>query len=197
MLATIFTLLIVYELKHFVADFLLQGRYMLGKFKPGWDFVIPLSAHCGVHAAFTLLIVLRTRPEYWWLAVVDFAVHFLMDRIKAGPKYLGRYKALSANEMIPIIQKAQVGVLDEEDKKRVRNNGLFWWSLGLDQMVHNLTHIFIIWMLVKDMEPGAELIKLGLMLFLAPFFLVASVPLLAILVFLIYKWVRRTNRDWL
>lgn len=197
MLATVFTLLIVYELKHFVADFLLQGRYMLGKFKPGWDFLLPLSAHCGVHAGFTLLIVLRTNPSYWWLAIVDFVVHFIMDRIKASPKYLGRYKALSANEMIPIIQKAQVGVISDDDKKLVRNNGLFWWSLGLDQMVHNLTHLFIIFMLVKDMSEGPALVSIGLMLFMAPFFLIFSTIMLGVLVFLIYKWVRRTNRDWL
>lgn len=197
MLAMVFTLLIVFAIKHYVADFLLQGRYMLGKFKPGWDFVPPLAAHCGVHALFTLLICLKFDPKYWWLAIVDFVVHFIMDRIKAGPKYLGRFKALSANEMIPILKKAEVGVLDESDRKLVRNNGLFWWFLGLDQEVHKLTHYFIIFMLVKDLPEGAALVQIGLLLLMAPFFLVFATISLGILTYLIYRWVRYTNRDWL
>ncbi len=197
MLATVFTLLIIYRLKHFVADFLLQGRYMLGKFKPGWDFVPPLAAHCGVHALFTLIIALKVKPEYWWLAIVDFVAHFIMDRIKASPKYLGRYKALSANEMIPLIQKAQAGILDEDDKKRIRGNGLFWWCLGIDQEFHGLTHYFIIFMLVKDLSESQELITLGITLFMAPFFLVFATIWVGIFTFLVWKWIKRTNRDWL
>lgn len=39
---TLFILLILFQIKHFVADYLLQGEYMLGKFKPGWSFLKPL-----------------------------------------------------------------------------------------------------------------------------------------------------------
>jgi hypothetical protein len=58
----------------------------------------------------------------WWLALVDFAIHFVLDRFRSGPRYLGRYTDL--------------------DKP------LFWWILGLDQMLHHLTHLWIIWMII-------------------------------------------------
>lgn len=113
----------VFQVKHFVADFPLQKEYMLKKFLPGWEFVLPLATHCAVHAAITLGIVLAVRPHLWWLAVVDFVVHFVMDRIKSGPNYLGRF----------------------DDKTRAG----FWNALGFDQMVHHLTSLYIVWMLVS------------------------------------------------
>jgi uncharacterized membrane protein len=117
----VFALLLVFQAKHFLADFPLQGRYMLGKFKPGWDFLSPLLAHVSVHGLMTLAICLYVRPALWWLALVDMVAHFAMDRIKAGPKYLGRWKP---------------------------DNKLFWWALGIDQAWHHLTHYAIIWALV-------------------------------------------------
>ena len=117
-----FILLIVYQVKHFIADFPLQREYMLRKSVPGWDFLLPLLTHCGVHALGTLVIVVFVNPTCWWLALFDFIVHFFTDRIKASPNYLGRYNNLS-----------QSG---------------FWNILGIDQMVHHITHIIIIWWLV-------------------------------------------------
>jgi len=143
----VFVLLIVYQVKHFLADYPLQTPYMLGKFKADWDFLKPLTAHCGVHAAMTAIICWVVNPSLMWLALVDFVVHFVMDRIKAGPKYLGRFKALSGAEMKNILSyKDTIGL--DQFKPKLRNNVLFWWSLGLDQMVHHLTHYFIIWRLV-------------------------------------------------
>lgn len=118
----VFILLIAFQIKHFICDFPLQREYMLKKTMPGWEFVAPLSLHCVVHATFTFLIVLFIRPELWWLAAVDFVIHFIMDRIKSGPRYLGRFNN--------------------------RSTPGFWNALGFDQMVHHLTHYFIIWMLV-------------------------------------------------
>jgi hypothetical protein len=56
------------------------------------------------------------------LAIVDFVVHFTMDRIKAGPRYLGRFSDVSSKA--------------------------FWVSFGFDQMVHHLTHLYIVWYLI-------------------------------------------------
>ena len=75
-------LLIIFQVKHFIADFVLQNVWMLQKSRPGWDFVAPLSIHCGVHAGITLVVALYVNPQYWWLAVADFVIHFTMDRIK-------------------------------------------------------------------------------------------------------------------
>lgn len=119
-----FVLLVVFQVKHFVADFPLQNRYMLQKKRSDWSFIPPLAAHCAIHAGLTTVIVSMIQPHLWWLGVADFVVHFTMDRIKAGPRYLGRFSDVS-----------KMG---------------FWVALGFDQMVHHLTHIWIIWMVVKS-----------------------------------------------
>ena len=142
----VFILLIIYQVKHLVADYPLQNRYMLGKFKSsGW--VLPLSTHCLVHAVFTLVItyvyicsgpITEDRVYLiWQLPLLDFTLHFIMDRVKASPSLLGRFKALSKDQM-----------LAGPSKKALRSNTLFWYSLGLDQMVHHLTHYLIIYILV-------------------------------------------------
>lgn len=119
-----FLLLVIYQFKHFIADFPLQREYMLRKTLPQWDFLLPLTMHCLVHAAGTLIICLIFAPGLYWLALFDFIVHFLMDRLKSGPKYLGRFNDLS-----------KAG---------------FWNILGVDQMVHHLTHIYIIYVIVTQ-----------------------------------------------
>jgi hypothetical protein len=114
-------LLIFFQVKHFIADFLLQNVWMLQKSRPGWDFVPPLAIHSGVHAGLTFAAAMYVNPAYWWLAILDFVVHFTMDRIKAGPRYLGRYHDVRGKA--------------------------FWVTFGLDQMVHHLTHMWIAWYL--------------------------------------------------
>ena len=164
MVTIIFTLLVVYQLKHFAADFILQswpiGHYCLGKFKPGWDFVPPLLVHVGIHAAMTLYIVMwMGRPELYWIAFVDGSVHFVMDRLKAGPRWLGRFKSYptgfdftadvrcAAHRSSRMISH-QHKIAAQRAARTLWSNTLFWCSLGLDQMVHHLTHYWCIWMLV-------------------------------------------------
>lgn len=120
----LFLLLIVYQVKHFMADYIFQNVYMLQKARAGWNFVGPLSIHCGVHAAFTLGIALYVNPSLWWLALLDFGIHFLMDRIKAGPRYLGRYNNPTTKA--------------------------FWVAFGFDQLVHHLTHLYICWVMFNS-----------------------------------------------
>jgi len=122
-LEILFLLLILFQIKHFVADFPLQREYMLKKVSPDWDFVVPLTVHCGVHAVITLGIVLFLEPSLWWLSIVDFVIHFIMDRVKSGPKYLGRFT-----------DKSKAG---------------YWNVFGFDQMVHHLTSLLILWVLVS------------------------------------------------
>lgn len=117
----IWSLLIAYQVKHFVADYLLQGRWMLGKFKPYPDFILPLLAHSAVHGLFTLAIALYVRPELCWVSLVDLAVHFGVDRLKAAPSLGGRWKY---------------------------HQPQYWYALGADQMAHHLCHYWIIWMLL-------------------------------------------------
>ncbi|MCB0378628.1 MAG: DUF3307 domain-containing protein [Bdellovibrionales bacterium] len=120
----IFMLLLIYQIKHYIADFPLQREYMLRKTVASWAFLLPLATHCSVHAVGTLVICLMFRPEMWWLAIADFIIHFFVDRLKSGPKYFGRYNDLSRPG--------------------------FWNVLGFDQMVHHITHIWIIYMIVVN-----------------------------------------------
>jgi hypothetical protein len=116
-------LLIFFQVKHFIADFVLQNVWMLQKSRPGWDFALPLSIHCGVHGITTLAVILFLAPAYWWLAALDFVIHFVMDRIKAGPRYLGRYTDVRGKA--------------------------FWVSFGFDQMIHHLTHLYICYVIAS------------------------------------------------
>ena len=135
----LFALLVLFQIKHFLADFPLQNEYMLGKFKNGREFILPLVAHCGVHAVFTFGIALTFTSAVSFsivLALFDFAVHFTMDRLKAGKKYLGRFKPLTAQEY------------PEATAVQKKHNKFFWWSIGFDQMVHHLTHYVIIALII-------------------------------------------------
>lgn len=167
----IFLLLVIYQIKHFLADYPLQNGFMLGKFKTvGW--VKPLSAHCGVHALLTFIIAIFfiNYEIAFCLAVFDFNTHFIMDRIKASPKLLGRYESISKQQFKGLSESRAMCVnaldffIDNEPNKSIREesksqikeidrkfkgNKLFWWALGLDQMVHHLTHYVIIYFLVS------------------------------------------------
>jgi hypothetical protein len=120
----IFVLLIIFQVKHFLADYVFQNKYHLGKFSPDRRVWIPaLASHASVHAAFTTVIALIVMPPCFLVFCViwlDFTSHFIIDRIKASPKLLGRWKP---------------------------DNKYYWFALGQDQMAHHLVHYFIIWLL--------------------------------------------------
>lgn len=163
----IFILLIIFQLKHFIADYPLQNSYMLRKFLPGKEFILPLSAHCAVHASLTFGISLFfvSPASSLGLAFLDFILHFIMDRVKASPDLLGCFTALSKGEFKGILSSRPMCVdglklknnpelvaesqrMIMEFDKRIKSNTYFWWSLGLDQMVHHLTHYLIIYFLI-------------------------------------------------
>ena len=90
---TVFLLLIAFQLKHFICDYPLQTQYMLGKMKAtGW--VKPLAAHAGIHAIGTFIVAYYFLNLSYYLdniafatilAIADFILHFIVDRIKASP----------------------------------------------------------------------------------------------------------------
>jgi hypothetical protein len=118
---TIFTLLILFQIKHFICDFPLQNRYMLGKFKDYPDYIMPLLSHSAVQGFGTLLIIALHAPIFWPLAILDLVTHFFIDRIKADRKLLGRWKP---------------------------DQSMFWNALGIDQLLHNLIYILIVMVIV-------------------------------------------------
>lgn len=163
-MSSIFVLLILFQIKHFLADYPLQGKFMLGKFKEtGW--ILPLSVHCLVHMGFTFLISLcfsKSLSISVGVSILDFILHFTMDRIKASSKLLGRFEAISKDQFKGLTESRALAVsglsfslLQEESKRIVtkidsqfKSNTYFWWALGLDQAVHHLTHYLIIYLLV-------------------------------------------------
>lgn len=74
--------MLVLTVKHVVADFVLQSAWMaIGKDqKSGW--ALPLLAHCGVHLAVAMALILMIAPRFWFVALVDFVIHIVVDRAK-------------------------------------------------------------------------------------------------------------------
>lgn len=127
---TIFLLLITFQLKHFICDYTLQTQYMLRKMQAtGW--IKPLAAHAGVHAIGTFIVAYYFLNLSYYidnvifaatLAITDFILHFIVDRLKASPTIGGRFKP-------------------EQPQ--------FWWALGADQMVHHLINYVFIFIIIS------------------------------------------------
>ncbi len=66
--------------KHIIADFVLQTRWMAyGKDqKKGW--ALPLLVHCLIHLAVAMVLILIVAPRFWFVALIDFAIHIIIDR---------------------------------------------------------------------------------------------------------------------
>mgnify|MGYP000152539775 CR=1 FL=1 len=98
--------------KHIVADFFLQNSWMaIGKDqRKGW--ALPLLAHCLVHLAVALPLILIVAPRFWFVAFIDFAIHITIDRAKG-------------------FVTSHFGVNQEHP--------WFWSLIGVDQALHHLT----------------------------------------------------------
>lgn len=151
----LYLLLVLFQIKHFVADFLLQNKWMLHKFDDDWGFFIPLLAHASINGAFTLLICLFVDSTMWWLCLVDVVSHFIIDRIKSGKKYLGRFHAMSASEMsdnLEVLYTEKIVGSSLHTKgilRAIKHNTYFWWCVGFDFFLHQLIYIFTIYMLIS------------------------------------------------
>lgn len=113
----------LFRLKHFACDFLFQSDWMaLMKGKPGKEGYTALFSHTAIHAAGTAIVTIIFAPALWWLGLVDFVVHSVVDRVKGVFTY---------------------------NKGWTPKDTVFWWTLGADQEAHNFTHfayIIVIWM---------------------------------------------------
>jgi hypothetical protein len=142
MISMIFYLLILYQLKHFLCDYPLQTpRFFIGKFRKDWSFFVPLLAHSAIHGVGTFLIAVWATGNILLginLGILDMVVHGTMDRLKAGERWMGRWKALSSTEFATATPA------------QLRGNALFWNALGVDQMVHHLTHYLCIYLILKS-----------------------------------------------
>jgi hypothetical protein len=98
--------------KHVVADFFLQNSWMArGKdAKVGW--LLPLTVHCLVHGVLATALIGAIAPRLWFLGVIDFVVHFCIDRSKGF-----------------FVSRFGIGP----------DHSWFWWLIGIDQALHHLT----------------------------------------------------------
>ena len=106
--------MLLLTVKHVIADFVLQNSWMaIGKDqKTGW--ALPLLAHCLVHLAVSMALILVVAPRFWFVALIDFAIHITVDRLKG-------------------ICASSFGVTLELE------HPWFWTLIGVDQALHHLT----------------------------------------------------------
>lgn len=115
----ILTLLTLFIIKHFVADYLLQFNYMIEE--KGTYLATGGIQHSAIHSILTYFILLYfTNPHIAsMLALLDFAIHYHIDWAK-----MNLCRGLTTADRT------------------------FWIWLGFDQMLHYLTYILIIGMIV-------------------------------------------------
>jgi len=127
----ILVLLVLFQIKHLVADYYLQFPYMYMNKGQETGWVKPLVDHAGVHALFTMVIValfmfnvnpeMSTRSAFAIIGstmLFDFVTHFATDRWKAK-------------------------------KKDGPDTSAFWYSLGIDQMVHHTVGVLIVFWITQ------------------------------------------------
>ena len=122
-LLEILFLYLAFRAKQVLCDFFFQPSWIaIGKcksFKEGG--LKPLLIHVSIHAFSTLIIMMFFAPNFWWLAIVDFFAHFIIDKIKAVVTYKMDWTA---------------------------KNNPYWWAFGIDQEAHNITHLVFIIVIV-------------------------------------------------
>jgi hypothetical protein len=98
--------------KHIIADFVLQTAWMAhGKDqKKGWG--LPLLVHCLIHLAVATVLILIVAPRFWFVALIDFVIHIIVDRLK--------------------------GICSVRFRMTLEHPW-FWTLMGVDQSLHHLT----------------------------------------------------------
>ncbi len=124
-LTAILVLYLGFRLKQLTGDFLLSSWSAKDKNKPlSQGGLRGLSLHAGIHAACAFVVLIVLAPAFWWLAVVDFFVHFAVDRGKAW-------------------LNTRMGWTYSDDN--------YWRLFGIDQEAHNLTHLsYIVYIVMKS-----------------------------------------------
>jgi hypothetical protein len=119
----VLVLLVGFQLKHFIADYLLQTGWMIGGkgrlTAPGG------YAHAGIHVVGSAIVLLVARiplPAIAMLVVAEFVVHYALDYAKVSYGH---------------------GIDPDQDPQR------FWAMHGVDQLLHQLTYVVMIYVALK------------------------------------------------
>ncbi len=121
--STILLLFCLLQIKHMFADFFLQTPRMLSG--RGTYLHIGRAQHAGVHVIASILVFLIIGADPVFIAVVvaiEWVVHFHLDWCKA---------CYCQNK--------------ELDPFQAR----FWYATGMDQALHQLTYVAMVWAWVK------------------------------------------------
>ena len=123
MYGLVLALLTGLEVKHFLADYVLQTGWMIaGKgalARPGGYI------HAGIHALGSAVVLLLGRIPLWsvlLLVLGEFVIHYVLDFAKAGYGH---------------------GVDPDENAQR------FWALHGLDQLFHQLTYVAMLYLAMR------------------------------------------------
>ena len=122
MISTLFVLLILFQIKHMFADYYLQTPRMLAG--RGQYMHMGRAQHAGVHAAgsvIALAVVGTSVLPLIVLVVAEWFVHFHIDYWKAS---------------------------HSEKRKLTPDQAAFWNAFGVDQCLHQLTYIAMVWIWV-------------------------------------------------
>ncbi len=123
MTAIFFGLLLGFQLKHFIADYLLQPGWILsgkGDLRQWGGY-----AHAAIHAAFSAVVLLLFHTPLWLIAVLvvaEFVVHYVLDFAK-------------------IHYSKGVGVDGQPSR--------YWALHGIDQLAHQLTYAAMIYAVLQ------------------------------------------------
>lgn len=109
-------MLVSFAIKHWLCDFILQNNWMaVGKGQKK-DWFMPLLAHAITNAMGTMWLLIAFNFErYWYLAIIEIVVHFIVDRIKA-------------------VQNRSLDLCRPK----------YWILLGADQMIHRIWDYIVI-----------------------------------------------------
>lgn len=114
----------LFSIKHFVVDYLLQKKY---QYSNKGDYGHPGGIlHAGLHGVGTFLVLVSSDSVSLYigalLSLMDLLLHYHIDWAKTN-----------------INTKMKWGPNTHEQ---------YWWLLGLDQLLHNLTYVLIIYLII-------------------------------------------------
>ncbi|MEX0627208.1 MAG: DUF3307 domain-containing protein [Cucumibacter sp.] len=119
MIFTFFVLLVGFQLKHFIADYLLQPRWMVqGK---GSFAALGGYAHAAIHAACSAIVLLVVSVPVGLilgLCAAEFVIHYFLDFAKI------HYTS---------------GIEERREPAR------YWGLFGFDQLLHQLTYVVMVY----------------------------------------------------
>lgn len=116
-------LFLLFTIKHFVVDFPLQGEFQW-KNKGTYGHLGGIL-HALLHTVATFIILIFF-VNIWWsflFSILDGLIHYHIDFLKMKINQITGWRA-------------------DKDPQ-------FWWLLGLDQFLHYLTYILIVFLVSK------------------------------------------------